>query len=88
MQAACVLENEPSQQGGDLGLTSVNAFYDLGLKMAIGDQHKGKKSVKQEYTSYITQELSKAGLDILKYWEVQSVNNICDNCQWVFPGQQ
>ena len=46
-------------RGGDLGLTSVNAFYDLGLEMAIGDQCEGTKSVKQEYTLYITQELSK-----------------------------
>ena len=85
--AARVLENKPSQQGGDLGLTSVNAFYDLGLEMAIGDQREGTKSIKQEYTSYITQELSKAGSDILKYWEVCGVNNICDNRRRVFPGQ-
>ena len=58
--AARVLENKPSQQGGDLGLTGVNAFYDLGLEMAIGDQREGTKSVKQEYMLYITQELSKA----------------------------
>jgi hypothetical protein len=56
--------------------------------MAIGDQREGTKSVKQEYTSYITQELSKAGSDILKYWEVRGANDICDNRRRVFPGQR
>jgi hypothetical protein len=44
--------------------------YGVDLDMTPNDPDTDKKSVQQEYHSYISQQISSKGTDILQFWEV------------------
>jgi hypothetical protein len=68
--ADCVAEKAPSHIPIHEKLAKLMLDYGVDLDMTPNDLDTDKKLVQQEYCSYISQQISSKGTDILKFWEV------------------
>jgi hypothetical protein len=68
--ADCIAEKAPSHIPIHKKLAKLTLDYNVDLDMTPDDPDTDKKSVQQEYHSYISQQISSKGTDILQFWEV------------------
>jgi hypothetical protein len=77
------VEERSSQTTMDQRLEKLRLDYGLDLEVTAG--HKDPKSVREEYSAYIAQ-VSSAGTDILKFWEVHGMQTMGDTCERSLTG--
>jgi len=51
---------------------NLNLQYGIQMEMGIGGSNESVQTIEQEYQAYVTGALSWGGVDILKFWEVNS----------------
>jgi hypothetical protein len=81
--ADCAVEERSSQTMMDQRLEKLRLGY--GLKLEVTARHEDPKSVREEYSVYIAQ-VSSAGMDILKFWEVCGMQMTGDTCEQSLTG--
>jgi hypothetical protein len=79
-----LVEKAPSHILIHKKLAKLTLDYGVDLDMTPEDLDMDQKSVQQEYCSYISQQISSKGTDILKFWEVVG----CGACEQSLMGHR